>query len=72
MTKQHSQNTKLTSCSTEYLICLPVSQLCTHKLCEGREVLVWPVLVNLLDGGVMAFGRINDPILYKLSELGVV
>jgi hypothetical protein len=33
---------------------------------------VWPVLVNLLNGGVMAFGRINDPVLYKFSELGVV
>ena len=63
---------KLTSCSTEYLICLPVSQLRAHESCEGREVLVWPVLVNLLDGGVMAFGRINDPVLYEFAELGVI
>ncbi len=43
-----------------------------HESCEGREVLVWPVLVDLLNGGVMAFGRINDPVLYEFAKLGVV
>ena len=43
-----------------------------HESCKGHEVLVWPVLVNLLDGGVIAFGWINDPVLYEFAELGVI